>query len=308
MSKPSTTLNKSQNQEHWLPCPRCTTDTLHKVTVSVDSEEVDSDGISYIRTNWSQCQIVACLGCRNISFRINEWDESCESNEDGQFRGNEQLYPYRIRGRRELGHRRLIPSTIRTLHKETLSALSCELKLLASAGIRSIIEAICKERNAKGGNLEKKISDLVEQSVLAPSGAELLHSLRILGNEAVHEAKTVSTQDLLLALDVVEHLINAVYILPSRTIKSSLPRRSASQHIPPHEIHEDEHVEFETSDGEKVSQQVSLFILSEPCEAEPFNGSDALIVAGLVNPRSSFRMVYSKRLKMTWEVATGPIK
>jgi hypothetical protein len=43
------------------------------------------------------------------------------------------------------------------------------------------------EKAAAGNSLEKKIDDLVTKGVLTLTGAETLHSMRILGNEAAHE-------------------------------------------------------------------------------------------------------------------------
>jgi len=50
--------------------------------------------------------------------------------------------------------------------------------------------------------------------------------MRILGNEAAHEVKPHSEETLNLAMDVVEHMLNDVYILPAST--SKLPKRNPS--------------------------------------------------------------------------------
>lgn len=62
--------------------------------------------------------------------------------------------------------------------------------------------------------------------VLTKSGAEMLHRTRILGNTAAHEVKPHSEAVLSLAMDVVEHLLTNVYILPSAAEK--LPKRKKS--------------------------------------------------------------------------------
>ena len=59
--------------------------------------------------------------------------------------------------------------------------------------------------------------------VLTKDGAEILHSLRILGNIAAHEVTPHSDDQLAVAMNVVEHLLNGVYILPKAA--SHLPKR-----------------------------------------------------------------------------------
>jgi hypothetical protein len=109
------------------------------------------------------------------------------------------------------------------IYNETHSALCNKMPILAGIGIRVLIEAICKEKTASGKNLEEKIDSLVSMEVLTKDGAEILHSLRILGNIAAHEVASQSDDKLAVAMDVVEHLLNGVYILP--TIASHLPKR-----------------------------------------------------------------------------------
>jgi hypothetical protein len=60
------------------------------------------------------------------------------------------------------------------------------------------------------------MDDLTTKSVLTPAGAEILHKIRTLGNAAAHEVKPHSEKQLGLAMDVVEHLLTDVYILPRR--------------------------------------------------------------------------------------------
>jgi len=85
--------------------------------------------------------------------------------------------------------------------------------VLSGIGIRALIETISKERNASGKDLMEKINDLVVQGVLTKDGADIFHKLRVLGNKAAHEVKPHSRDQLNLALDVVEHLLQGVYIL-----------------------------------------------------------------------------------------------
>ena len=75
----------------------------------------------------------------------------------------------------------------------------------------------------KGKDLEQKIDNLLEAGILTKSGAEILHGLRILGNVSAHEVKPQSETTLGIAMDVIEHLLSDVYILPKQSEK--LPKR-----------------------------------------------------------------------------------
>ena len=63
-----------------------------------------------------------------------------------------------------------VPEIIQSIYRETLSAVQHDLSTLAGVGVRSIIEALCVDRNVKGRNLEVKIDKLKERSLLTSDG------------------------------------------------------------------------------------------------------------------------------------------
>jgi hypothetical protein len=129
----------------------------------------------------------------------------------------EKLYPPRLEGRKGLGDDTMyLPVKVRPIYEETLTALSVQAPILAAIGLRALVEAVCKEKEAKGGDLFNKIDSLVEQRILTPTGASILHKIRTLGNSAAHEAKPHSERQLALAMDIVEHMLKDVYVLPKQ--------------------------------------------------------------------------------------------
>jgi hypothetical protein len=129
------------------------------------------------------------------------------------------LFPPRIAGRAQLRQLYSVPSRVRSIYDETHKALLGEQPILAGVGLRSLIEAVCREKNAEGNNLQKRIDSLVELGILTRDGADILHALRHLGNAAAHEVEAYSETDLSTAFDVVEHLLQTVYIIPKKAAK-----------------------------------------------------------------------------------------
>lgn len=212
-----TTINKTQNEEYRLACGKCRRETRHRVLQSVDVEGDDRKFDFQFVDNY---QIIQCQGCDFISFRkshSNSWEFIYEEdNEEPNYVSTVELYP-RVARRDKLLHAYILPTPVKCIYDETHSALSNKQPILAGVGIRTLVEAVCNEKAAAGRRLVNKIDDLVKKGVLTQAGAETLHSLRILGNDAVHQVKPHSEKTLNLALDVVEHLLNDVYVLPATT-------------------------------------------------------------------------------------------
>lgn len=213
---------KAEAQELWLPCKNCDGTTAHVVLAEIKDDRSNPD-VSV----WYYFQIVRCGGCKETSFRQN-WQSSEDVTHDpytGDFicDDHEDLYPSRIAGRKELKDIDKLPSKIHGLYRETHHALCHRLRVLAGIGIRGLVDAVCKEKKAAGRDLEQKIDDMAKQGWLPKEGAELLHGTRLLGNVAAHEAEPVSESELDAAMDVVEHLLKGVYIIPEKA--KSFPKR-----------------------------------------------------------------------------------
>lgn len=222
--------NKSQGQECRVPCRNCHVETRHKVVQSVDVSGREYSRGEFIFGYNDSYQIVQCQGCDDVSFRkvhTNSEDIDYDPDENEQFyTATIDVYPSRVAGRHKLRQIDLLPFQISRIYNETHAALCNKQPILAGIGIRALIEAVCQEEQAVGKNLEQKIDDLVTLEVLTKPGAEMLHGTRILGNTAAHEVKPYSETMLGNAMDVVEHLLESVYIFPTATAK--LPKRKKS--------------------------------------------------------------------------------
>lgn len=211
-------FNNTQDEKIWVPCGKCSGNTLHMVLLSADKHDEDDDGF------WTldSYQIIQCQGCTEISFRNYLNDAMSESR--GEKGSVEEIYPSRVAGRHVLRSAHILPQNISRIYEETHKALCSNQPILAGIGIRALIEVVCKEKAAKGKDLEQKIDNMVETGILTKAGAEILHSLRILGNVSAHEVKPHTESTLGFAMDVIEHLLSDVYILPRQSEK--LPRRN----------------------------------------------------------------------------------
>lgn len=206
-----------------IECPQCKVNTKHTVERALEWSGWSEDGDIHA---WATYQIIRCNGCDTLSFRSTHGNSE-DYDEYGGPIETEELHPKRPN--RSLTdelylHDEVykVPGIIRTIYHETLSAVDHNLSTLAGVGIRSVIEATCAHLKTKGRNLEKKISELVNMSLLTPAGAEILHGIRLLGNAAAHEMKAPTTKQISAALKVIDHLLLGVFVLPEEA--SILPK------------------------------------------------------------------------------------
>lgn len=221
MGSKNITFDKHAGEQVKVACTQCAGVANHEILKSVEEAGWEKIGPDY-DIHWGATkQIIKCCGCDTISFRSLSGNSE-DVGPGGEGIEHEYLYPSRTEGRQCLSDDHLLPTDLERVYRETVSALNNKQPVLAGMGIRAIIENVSKEKNASGGDLFNKINDLVTKGVLTQDGADILHRLRVLGNSAAHEVKAHQPVELNLAMDVVEHLLQAVYILPfhaSRTFK-----------------------------------------------------------------------------------------
>lgn len=215
MSKSEITIEKQDRSIFRIACSTCNTLTNHKCLTSVkyhwEVDEYEIQGVDRYRT-------IVCLGCDTISFRKSSSNSDDFYEEEGNliYTETEEIYPNRIVGRAPLSEQYYLPEKVRNVYKETHAALTSKLKILAGVGVRGLIEAICIEEKAKGTNLKEKIDDLVKIGILTSANAVILHKTRFLGNKSAHELEIAKDQELGIAFDITENILQNLYIIPKK--------------------------------------------------------------------------------------------
>lgn len=206
-------------KEIWVPCGTCGKTTAHQALTQVDLSDSTPDG----EIQWgSENFTVMCCGCKTVSFcQEASSSEDVGYSEDGEceYFTTQKVYPGRVSGRPLLGDYYRLPHGVANIYKQSHEAICNKQSILAGIGLRAIVEAVCEEKSASGPNLLKRIEDLVTKGVITQSGADILHTIRLLGNASAHKVQANTEEELTTALEVVEHLLSGVYLIPQKANK-----------------------------------------------------------------------------------------
>jgi len=202
-------------------CEECQNQTQHQILSTVHQEWLNED---HPHTVWNELQVVQCRGCENTGFRklATDDDDVAWDGEKVVLRTSVDLYPQSTLDKRKpIANYYSLPPSVSRIYTQTVSAVNENLDVVAGIGLRAIVESVCNEKNASGGNLEKKIDDLVSKKLLPQQNAELLHRTRLLGNKSAHETRPLTADAMMAALEVVEHLLVTVYLIQQNEPKLS---------------------------------------------------------------------------------------
>lgn len=194
-------------------CEKCNRTTNHEVLFEKKIGSKREEDFQ-----WDEkYQVITCRGCDNIQFRKEYCDESMgyydpEYESSGYF-SDIKCFPQYLENHKILSNNYYLPIKIKTIYIETLQAFKANSLILAGAGFRAVIEAICLEENIKGRNLEIKINNLLKEKLITAKECNRLHSVRFIGNDSIHEMLVPERKKLYAVLNVVENLLNNLYLI-----------------------------------------------------------------------------------------------
>lgn len=203
-------IQKQVGEKVQCHCATCKRPTNHVVICSAHEETFfphDNDGPYSGGTTYTvDHQLVECQGCNSVRYR--------SYGDDGDGYPYIRQFPPPPPDIEVLRDAWRLPPEVRRIHSETIGALENGYSTLAGIGIRLLIECVCRHEGVEKKNLAEAIDALAEKGVVVNGSAKILHLLRVLGNEAAHQAKAHSTEQLNLALDIVQTVLKNVYLHP----------------------------------------------------------------------------------------------
>lgn len=197
-------------------CNSCNKNTNHTICKEIHEKSNESNSSTLC------FGIIKCKGCDEHSFVKIEIDH--DDVRAYEIDGEEELHPqihihqYPEPFNQHSGidfHEQLeLPDEVYSIYQDTLRSYHGGSKILVGVGCRACIEAVCNELSISGKDLQQKIENLKQKGYISDSNITLLNGVRFMGNDAVHDMKQSTHDQIKVALRVVEQLFEKVYILP----------------------------------------------------------------------------------------------
>lgn len=197
-----------------MECANCGRYTWHDLVGEYERRMYSADPDEYedAELQLTLYRTIECRGCHDVSF-LRLKANAHEFEEFGDLLEAER-FPKIARERRPASAAAHLPARVLGVYNETLTAYNINTPLLCAAGIRATIEAVCQDQKCAGADLKERIDALVTAGALSAQQADILHLLRFMGNEAVHEIAEPTALELRAALEVAETLLANLYELP----------------------------------------------------------------------------------------------
>ena len=189
-----------------LYCNHCQTETHHIERGIHVRRDVIDEGHNWEQTTY---RLWTCAGCDDGTME-SEWTASHFTDEEGQ-QFSYEYFPPRSSDHLRPKFFKKIPPKLRAIYIQSIRAFNHGFHVLCAAGLRALIEGMCANKGVEGKTLEQKIDGLEKH--LPKTVVSNLHSFRFMGNDALHELTSPKRDDLKVAIEVSEDLLNLLYEL-----------------------------------------------------------------------------------------------
>lgn len=211
-------------------CRNCHSENNHFIIQEVDQSGAAENG----EFRWKDLyQIIQCCGCEVVAFRRFYCDDSMFNPWEEVYEEEISIFPDPRKNRELNGDDLYFPSIVQGIYRETISAYNYGLFSLCTMGLRSIIEAICINRECKvERNLEKSVENLNQNGDISTHQLKILQLCRTFLNTTFHQISIPEEVEITLALDTIESVLENIYVHPEneryfeKYRKKSSPKKS----------------------------------------------------------------------------------
>lgn len=206
-------------------CSACNHRTRHAVLGVDVNSYVDHDEGFYEDHIY---RLVKCKGCDRVSFNLEKTGTAYELYDD-EYGGEREVpeftsYPQQEGEITPIDDSWSLPSQVYVPYYESINAINHKAYLLAALGLRMVVEAVCQDNDTIGEKLKLKIDNLRDKGIITAADCERLHEARFMGNESAHEIQTPDRDKLLIVLDIINGMLNNLYVLDKK-YKEKFPYR-----------------------------------------------------------------------------------
>ncbi|MCK9988876.1 MAG: hypothetical protein AzoDbin1_05348 [Azoarcus sp.] len=210
-------------------CNSCGGERNHERLKQIDKRWSEEVGNGYQISGGDTYYVLECRGCESVKILHESWFSE-DTGPTGDPYIKQVYYPSSI----FRPHPRWFQSLdsawhISKLLREIYQAMQNDAPSLAAMGIRAVIEAIMIDKVGDQGTFRKNLSEFQNKGFISTFQLGILEAVLELGHASIHREFIPDTDQLGVALDIMENLVHELYLLEDRakdTVKN-LPKRKA---------------------------------------------------------------------------------
>jgi hypothetical protein len=200
-------------------CNECRRKTEHRLIKSFKGDSGSEEHEDYSIWWDTTYDVLQCCGCR-AALLVRTFDFS----EDPDLSVN--YFPPRV-SRHSPKWKINLPPELMLLLEEVYKALDGNNRRLPMMGARTLVDMLMVEKVGDLGSFGAGLKELENQGFISSKNREVLEAALDAGSAAAHRGYASKTEEVNIVMDIVENMLQAVYVLQdaAQKLKISTPPR-----------------------------------------------------------------------------------
>lgn len=206
-----------------IQCNSCHGSRNHTIIFQYPIDDIiNVDGETHFVSR-SDYQILQCDGCESVTFRIvDTYPSFLEPDNFGKgfkilpYKSFEKFFPERVNDLLEEKKFAGLPTSLKFVYREVIDGFNIGQRILCAVGLRALVEGVCNHLGIKDRSLNAKITNLQTMGYLGKDLSESLRTHKFLGDKAVHELAVPEKQELKVAIELVEIMMESIFNVPEK--------------------------------------------------------------------------------------------
>lgn len=218
---------RSRSKIRKIHCNECQRNTNHRLLKTVKGDSGTEVYDEQYDISWDTTfEVLQCSGCLEVVLRrtyvFSEWDQP-----------DVRYFPPRI-SRHPPKWVHELPYDLGQVLEEVYRALDANNRRLPMMGARTLVDMVMVEKVGDVGGFAEKLLALEKAGFVSSKNREVLEAALDAGSAAAHRGLAAKAEQVNAVMDIVENLLQAVYVLQdaAQKLKQSTPPRPARKPKP----------------------------------------------------------------------------
>jgi len=207
---------KKPTTEHAY-CNVCRGRTIHQIVGTPDGGGSEQDAPFWWARSYA---VLQCRGCQEIVLK------RTVNSEDDPGVPDVQYFPP-VMSRHLPRWRFRLPRGSRELLEEIYNSLDSNGSRLPMMGARALVDMVILEKIGDVGTFKDKLKGMEKAGYIGSQGRDILYTALDLGSASAHRGHAPTPSEVQSVMDIVENMLQAVYVLPgvAKKLKDATPPR-----------------------------------------------------------------------------------
>lgn len=195
-------------------CNNCDGEKHHEILFTTQTAWAEDELLLQGKDTYD---VLKCCGCDRVILMHTSWFSHYDNVESDVFYYPPSSLRKEPRWLNDMSGNNV--SIVKNLLSEVYVGVQNNAKMIAAMGVRALIENVMIDTVGDHGNFRNNLTAFMGEGYISRKQKDILTAVLEVGHAAMHRSYQPAHEDLIICIDIVESVLQAVYVHPGKVAK-----------------------------------------------------------------------------------------